>query len=146
MISVVLCIIIKTIVLQIIRSPFLLKKKIFHLEVLQSLVFLTLTKPIYFTKKNVVSWLIAKLYKSHIILIFSLGLRSWSSSRLPPPVKSNISPVVLPSGRCNRHLVGSTGRFSPPDLYYRSNTECVWVIEVPEGYSVRVTFYNVQIE
>ena len=146
MISVVLCIIIKTIVLQMIRSPYLLKKEIFHLEVLQSLVLLTLTKPIYSTKKNVVSWLIAKSFRLHILLIFLLGLRSWSSSRLPPPVTSKISPVVLPSGRCNRHLIGSTGRFSPPDSYYRSNTECIWVIEVPEGYNVRVTFYNVQIE
>ena len=92
-------------------------------------------------------WLVnCKSYKPHIILIFLLGLRSWSLSRLPPPVKSNISPVVLPSGRCNEHLVGHTGTFSPPDSYYRNNTECIWVIEVPEGYSVRVTFYNVEIE
>ena len=54
MISAVSCIIIEMIVLQEITSTFLLKKKIFHLEVLLSLVLLTLTKSIYFTKRNVV--------------------------------------------------------------------------------------------
>ena len=73
-----------------------------------------------------------------------LGLRSWTTSKLPTPV--NVNPFVLPTGTCNRHLTGKTGTFYPPDLYYRSNTECVWIIEVPRGYSVRITFYNVDIE
>ena len=73
-----------------------------------------------------------------------LGLRSWATSRLPRT--SNKNPFTLPPGRCNKHLTGKTGTFSPPDYYYQSNTECIWIIEVPKGYSVRITFYNVDIE
>ena len=72
-----------------------------------------------------------------------LGLRSWSDSRLPAPV--NFTFVFLPLGRCNEHLTGLSGYFFPPDYFYRSNTECIWIIEVPSGYSIRVTFYNVEI-
>ena len=74
-----------------------------------------------------------------------LELRSWSHSRLPAPVMINFTFVIVPPGRCNKHLTGLTGSFSPPDYYYRSNTECIWIIEVPRGYSIRVTFYNVGI-
>ena len=73
-----------------------------------------------------------------------LGLRSWTTSKLLPP--ADVKPFILPTGTCNRHLTGTSGTFYPPDYYYRSNTECVWIIEVPRGYSIRVTFYNVDIE
>ena len=89
-------------------------------------------------------WLVDYCNTYMMIYIFLLGLRSWSDSRLPAPV--NLTFVVLPSGRCNKHLTGLTGSFSPPDYIYRSNTECIWIIEVPRGYSIRVTFYNVKIE
>ena len=57
-----------------------------------------------------------------------------------------MSPVVLPNGTCNEHLTGKNGSFSPPDYYYQSNTECIWIIEVPEGYdNIHITFYNVEI-
>ena len=72
-----------------------------------------------------------------------LGLRLWTTSKLPPP--ANVNPFVLPTGICNRHLTGKSGTFSPPHFYYRSNTDCNWIIEVPRGYSIRVTFYNVEV-
>ena len=63
-----------------------------------------------------------------------------------PPKRSTRSTVTLPPDRCNEHLVGKTGQFSPPDNLYMNNTDCTWVIEVPKGYTVNLTFYDVQIE
>ena len=79
--------------------------------------------------------------------LYLLGLRSLSESvRMLPPKRTTPSPVNLPPGRCNEHLVGKTGQFSPPDNPYMNTTDCVWVIEVPKGYTVNLTFYDVQIE
>ena len=71
-----------------------------------------------------------------------LGLRTWSESRLPPPI-TEVSPVVLPFGSCNEYLTGINGSFSPPDSCYKNNTECVWIIEVPRGYGIRITFFEI---
>ena len=78
---------------------------------------------------------------------FFLGLRSLSESvSMLPPKRTTPSPVTLPPGRCNEHLVGITGQFSPPNNLYMNNTDCAWVIEVPRGYTVNLTFYDVQIK
>ena len=74
-------------------------------------------------------------------MCFLIALRSWTVSRLPSPNPS-VSPVVLPPGRCYRHLTGKTGSFSVPSFYC---IEYVWIIEVPRGYTVNVTFYDVEI-
>ena len=67
---------------------------------------------------------------------FLLGLRSLSESvSMLPPKRTTPSPVTLPPGRCNEHLVGKTGQFSPPDNPYMNMTDCAWVIEVPKGYT-----------
>ena len=70
-----------------------------------------------------------------------LALRSWAVSRLPSPNPS-VSPVVIPSGVCYRHLIGKAGSFSVPSFYC---AEYIWIIEVLEGYTVNITFYNVEI-
>jgi len=80
------------------------------------------------------------------IIIFSLGLRSSSVSKLPAKSLTTSSPVILPRGRCNKHLTGKTGWFFPPDNPYKSNTDCVWIIEVPKGYCILLTVYNIQFE
>ena len=74
-----------------------------------------------------------------------LGLRSWTSSRLPPP--ADVKPFVLPNSIYHKYLTGKSGKFYPcHDYYYYRNAECSWFIEVPKGYYVKVTFYNVDIE
>ena len=142
--SVASCITIMKVLLKVVHLLFRLMKRVFHLEVLLSLAPWILNKPTYSTKFNVVSWFSGTAYiLTNDYYSFS-GFRSWSASRLPPP--ANVNPFVLPVGRCNRHLSGKTGTFSPPDFYYQSNTECIWIVEVPTGYSIRITFYNVEIE
>ena len=78
---------------------------------------------------------------------FLSGLRSASESvsRLPVPVTTP-SPVTLPPGRCNEHLYGKTGNFSPPDSVYRNSTDCAWVIEVPTGYYIYLTIHDLDLE
>ena len=144
MISVALCITTMRVLLKGAHLLFPLMKRAFHLEVLLSLAPWILNRPTYSTKFNVVSWFSGTTYTLTNDCYLFLGLRSWSASRLPPP--ANVNPFVLPVGRCNRHLSGKTGKFSPPDFYYQSNTECIWIVEVPTGYSIRITFYNVEIE
>ena len=78
---------------------------------------------------------------------FFLGLRSLSESvSMLPSKRTTPSPVTLPTGRYNEHLVGKTGQFSLPNNLYMNNTDCAWVIEVPRGYTVNLTFYDVQIK
>ena len=87
------------------------------------------------------------LIHSEFMNYFLLGLRSLSESvNMLPPKRTTPSPVTLPPGRCNEHLVGKTGQFSPPDNPYMNTTDCAWVIEVPKGYTVNLIFYDVQIE
>jgi len=65
-------------------------------------------------------------------IIFSLGSRSSSVSKLP--------------SRCDKYLYGITSWFSPPDNPYKSCTDCVWIIEVPKGYRIVLTIYNIQLQ
>lgn len=57
------------------------------------------------------------------------------------------SPVVLPPGRCNKHIiVAKTVRITPPDSPYKSNTTCIWIVEIPTGYYIQLEIYNLQLE
>ena len=62
MISTVSCITVQPLLLKLIQTLFLLKRRIFHLALLQSLVHWTLSKLIYFTAVNVVSCFVIYLY------------------------------------------------------------------------------------
>ena len=73
------------------------------------------------------------------------GLRSSSESRLPPKVPPP-SPVNLSSWNCSEHLIGRSGQFSPPDNPYKSNTNCVWAIEVPKGHGVQLKIDGIDLE
>ena len=57
----------------------------------------------------------------------------------PPPI------VLPPTGK---HLKGKSGHFSAPDYPqpYKSNTNRIWIIEVPEGYVVYIQIFNISIE
>ena len=80
------------------------------------------------------------------IIIFLLGLRSSSVSKLPAKSLTTSSPVTLPRGRCNKHLIGKTGWFYPPDNSYKSNTDCVWIIKFPKGYYFQLIFYDIELQ
>ena len=71
--------------------------------------------------------------------VLFLALRPWTASKLPP-ASPPVSPVVLPSGICYRHLKSRNSTFTVPSFYCLSY---VWIIEVPEGFTVKITFYSV---
>ena len=86
-------------------------------------------------------WL--EIFITHVLL----ELRGTSTSQLPPKRASTISvpPIVPPSN--GKHLKGKSGRFSPPNYPqpYKSNTDNVWIIEVPEGYRIYIQIFNIRI-
>ena len=81
----------------------------------------------------------------HCYIMFLLESRSPLPSRLPAKVATP-SPVTLPPGGCNRHLLNVTGQIFPPDSPYKSNTTCIWIIEVPKGYEVRLEIHDMELE
>ena len=89
--------------------------------------------------------LIATYYLSIHIIIYWIGLRSSSESRLPPKLPPS-SPVDLSLWNCSEHLIGTSGQFSPPDNPYKSNTDCVWAIEAPEGHCIQLRMDGIDLE
>ena len=148
MILTALCTTAQVLLLKVIQTLFLQKKRIFHLALLLNSAHWILNKQIYFIKQDVVrkSLLINNhLYKIHCSCLLDSRSASESKSTLPPPSPPPPSPTVA-SGRCNKKISGMTGTFSPPDSPYRSNTDCAWLIEVPKGYYITLRIYNIQIE
>ncbi|KAL7058404.1 hypothetical protein AAHC03_017265 [Spirometra sp. Aus1] len=61
--------------------------------------------------------------------------------------------TLLPDGKtckptCGGHLVADEGTLTSPVFprKYPRNSNCVWLIEVPEGFSVLLTFYSFHLE
>ena len=81
----------------------------------------------------------------HNYIMFLLESRSPLPSRLPAKVATP-SPVTLPPKGCNRHLLNVSGQIFPPDSPYKSNTTCIWIIEVPKGYEVRLEIHDMELE
>jgi len=79
-----------------------------------------------------------------LFMKYLLGLRSSSDSMLPE--RPTFPPVTVPPGRCNKHLIGKKGQFSPPDNPYKSNTDCVWIIKFPKGYYFQLIFYDIELQ
>ena len=143
MILTALCTTAQMLLLKVIQTLFLQKKRTFHLALLLNSAHWILSKQIYFIKQDVVR---KSLINNHLYVICCSWLldsrsASESESTLPPP-----SPPTVAPGRCNEKISGMTGTFSPPDNPYRSNTDCAWLIEVPKGYFITLTIYGIQIE
>jgi len=76
----------------------------------------------------------------------SLEIRGPSESRLPPKESVTPAPTLLPPN--DKHLKGKSGDFSAPDFPqpYKSNTDYVWIIEVPDGYVAYIQIFGISIE
>ena len=71
---------------------------------------------------------------------------------MPPP--SVVIPVLptpppfptLPYS-CVEHMTSLQGSFESPSYpVFQHNTDCVWMIKVPEGYMIQLVFSPVELE
>ena len=92
MISTVSCIIVQPLLLRLI-TLFLLKRRVYHLAMLQSLAHWTLSKLIYFTAANVVSCFVIHLYC--IYEIFSSQVYGQLQNQLVDFLLQNPHPLLL---------------------------------------------------
>ena len=76
----------------------------------------------------------------------SSEIRGPSESQLPPKEGVTPAPTLLPPN--DKHLKGKSGHFSAPDFPqpYKSNTDYVWIIEVPDGYDASIQIFGISIE
>jgi len=74
-------------------------------------------------------------------------MRRSSASELPPKkVTASPGPSIVPPPN-GKYFKGKSGEFSLPTYPrpYRSNTDIVWIIEVPEGYHIHIQIFDIRI-
>ena len=67
---------------------------------------------------------------------------------IPPP--ADPPPFRLPADvqSCGKVLTGMNGSFSSPNYpqHYPENATCRWVIQVPKGFTLKITFHSFNFE
>lgn len=65
-----------------------------------------------------------------------------------PPISTALPSLSLPAGiRCGQVMTGLSGTFQSPGYpNHRHNQDCAWVVKVPDGYYIDVTFPRFQLE